>query len=113
MTSGSAILNLDKKDPFAEAELQVGSNETGYVHIRTKQRNTRKAVTTIENLPGKIDLNKLLKAFKKEFSCNGTVKPNTTVGPVIQLTGDQRQLVSKFLVREGICKKDIIKIHGA
>eukprot|EP01121_Diplochlamys_sp_Union-15-3_P007573 TRINITY_DN1937_c0_g1_i1.p1 TRINITY_DN1937_c0_g1~~TRINITY_DN1937_c0_g1_i1.p1 ORF type:complete len:114 (-),score=14.88 TRINITY_DN1937_c0_g1_i1:100-441(-) len=112
--SEGAILNLDKKDPFAEADEQlVGSNEGGYVHIRTKQRNTRKAVTTIENLPPKLNLTKLIKAFKKDFNCNGALKLNTPVGPVIQLTGDQRNRVVNFLSSEGIVKKENIKVHGA
>lgn len=33
-------------------------------------------------------------------------------GDVIQLSGDQRQKVTDFLVAEGISKKDKIKIHG-
>ena len=31
---------------------------------------------------------------------------------VIQLTGDNRQMIYNFLIEEGICLKDNIKIHG-
>ena len=34
------------------------------------------------------DLKKLLKAFKKEFACNGTIVDDEELGQVIQLQGD-------------------------
>ena len=54
----------------------------------------------------------VLKAFKKEFSCNGTIVDDPEYGHVIQLQGDQRQNVLQFLTANGIAKKDVIKIHG-
>ena len=59
-----------------------------------------------------VDYKKVLKAFKKEFCCNGTVVEDPEHGTVIQLQGDQRANVSSFLINEGIVKKDAIKIHG-
>ena len=43
------------------------------------------------------DLKELLKAFKKEFACNGTIVDDEELGQVIQLQGDQRQKISMFL----------------
>lgn len=43
------------------------------------------------------DPKKLLKAFKKEFACNGTLVEDEELGQVIQLQGDQRQKISMFL----------------
>jgi len=40
----------------------------------------------------------VLKAFKKEFCCNGTVVEDPEQGNVIQLQGDQRKNVSQFLI---------------
>ena len=40
----------------------------------------------------------MLKAFKKEFCCNGTVVEDPEQGNVIQLQGDQRKNVSQFLI---------------
>lgn len=37
------------------------------------QRSGRKSLTTVQGLTRKIDLNKLTKAFKKEFCCNGSI----------------------------------------
>mgnify|MGYP000070620379 CR=1 FL=1 len=67
------------------------------------------------------DPKKLLKAFKKEFACNGTLVEDEELGQVIQLQGDQRQKISMFLyvlfftadhrIEEGIPKQDV-KVHG-
>lgn len=43
------------------------------------------------------DQKKILKAFKKEFACNGTIVDDEELGQVIQLQGDQRQKISAFL----------------
>lgn len=64
----------------------------------------------------------MLKAFKKEFACNGTLVDDEELGQVIQLQGDQRQKISMFLyvhvvepligsIEEGIPKQDV-KVHG-
>lgn len=58
------------------------------------------------------DYNKVLKALKKEFCCNGTVVEDPELGKVIQLQGDQRKNVSDFLLGQKLVKKDQIKIHG-
>lgn len=99
-------------DPFADA---AGDDEVvtkGIVHIRLQQRNGRKSLTTIQGLDEKLDLNKLTKAFKKEFCCNGCVVDNKELGKVIQLQGDQRDNVKKFLAEEEIASKKMIKVHG-
>ncbi|KAK0549561.1 Eukaryotic translation initiation factor eIF-1 [Tilletia horrida] len=114
--------NLSSYDPFAdtgEAALDVSANQAEqkkaqqdkYVHIRIQQRNGRKTVTTLQGLPKEYDAKKLLKAFKKEFACNGTVVDDPELGDVIQLQGDQRQKIAQFLVEEAI-PKDTIKVHG-
>jgi len=48
-------------------------------------------------LAAEYDSKKLLKAFKKEFACNGTLVDDEEMGQVIQLQGDQRQKVAGFL----------------
>ncbi|GMH52172.1 hypothetical protein TrRE_jg8791 [Triparma retinervis] len=62
------------------------------VHVRVQQR--------------------ICKAFKKNFSCNGAVQKDEEVGEVIQLSGDQRTNVQEFLVDQEICLKDSIILHG-
>ena len=53
-----------------------------------------------------------MKAFKKEFACNGTVVQDPDLGDVIQLQGDHRAKIKTFLIEEEIAEKDNIKIHG-
>jgi len=141
------MLNLQSRDPFADAdnfELGPGSGSGtpvpeepgsgGKIHIRIQQRNGRKTLTTLQGLGKAYDPKKLLKAFKKEFACNGNVvsseeagledatekttsnakKPN--FGQVIQLQGDQRAKIREFLISTGIVSekdaKERIQVHG-
>lgn len=126
------VLNFATNDPFADAAaidedeggLRAGRGGHGgrpmRVDIRMRQRNGRKSVTTVENLPTDLDLKKILKAWKTAFSCNGSLQKRgddddddeAACDVVIQLQGDQRLKVKEFLVHEGIVDKDAIKIHG-
>jgi len=98
----------DEGDPLASAE-DVGNQQN--IHIRIQQRNGRKTLTTLQGLPREYDAKKLLKAFKKEFACNGTLVDDEAMGQVIQLQGDQRAKISTFLTEEGI-PRNTIKVHG-
>ncbi|ORX97895.1 translation initiation factor SU [Basidiobolus meristosporus CBS 931.73] len=107
-----SIENLKAYDPFADIGDEESVAPVGYIHIRIQQRNGRKTLTTIQGLPAELDQKKMLKAFKKDFACNGTVVEDEELGEVIQLQGDQRLKVATFLVQQEISKKDLIKIHG-
>jgi len=76
------------------------------------QRNGRKCITTIQGLADDLDVKRICKAFKKNFSCNGAVSKDEEMGEVIQLSGDQRTLVKDFLVDQEICHNNQIVIHG-
>lgn len=80
--------------------------------IRIQQRNGRKTLTTIQGLPKNFDQKRMLKIFKKDFACNGTLVEDEELGSVIQLQGDQRTKVSTLLTTEGGIDKKQIKIHG-
>ncbi|PHJ23266.1 translation initiation factor [Cystoisospora suis] len=109
------IQNFGVSDPFANdtSQLSAGGSTTHLIHIRNQQRNGRKSVTTVQGLDKAFDLKKMVRALKKEFSCNGTVIEDPEHGSIIQLQGDQRNAVKEFLEREGICSVDQIRIHGA
>ncbi len=90
------IQNLSSYDPFADLGDESKPDATSqaakkqqtqerYVHIRIQQRNGRKTLTTLQGLPKEYDQKKLLKAFKKEFACNGTIVDDEELGQVIQL----------------------------
>ncbi|KAF8631425.1 hypothetical protein AX17_005102 [Amanita inopinata Kibby_2008] len=111
-----SVQNLTTFDPFADESdphsrsADVGS-QADYIHIRIQQRNGRKTLTTLQGLPKQYDSKKLLKAFKKEFACNGTLVDDPELGQVIQLQGDQRAKISNFLIENGI-DKATVKVHG-
>lgn len=110
----SDLQDLNKPyDPFDEIGVDDDAGTPqNYIHLRIQQRNGRKTLTTIQGLPKEYDSKRLLKAFKKEFACNGTLVDDEELGQVLQLTGDQRIKVAEFLVNEGIAKKVDIKVHG-
>jgi translation initiation factor 1 len=89
------------------------SGATNIIHIRNQKRNGKKSVTTIQGIPDKFDLERIVRYFKKEFSCNGTVMSDPVHGEIIQLQGDKRKEVAEFLYHEGIAEKETIKVHGA
>ncbi|GAA5942260.1 translation initiation factor eIF1 [Sporobolomyces koalae] len=114
----STLLNKPY-DAFAdegaeEDDVQVEvkkSKQANHIHIRIQQRNGRKTITTLQGVPSEYDPKKLLKAFKKEFACNGSIVDDEEMGKVIQLQGDQRQKILEILIEEGI-EKETIKMHG-
>ncbi|KAH3767664.1 translation initiation factor SUI1 [Pelomyxa schiedti] len=108
----ATIQNLSTKDPFADADLNFGGPGAGKIHIRIQQRNGKKSLTTVTGLPDDLDHARILKAFKKLFSCNGSIVQDEKAGTVIQLQGDHRQHVCEFLTSEGIADRGSIAIHG-
>eukprot|EP00331_Platyophrya_macrostoma_P033932 CAMPEP_0176443696 /NCGR_PEP_ID=MMETSP0127-20121128/22593_1 /TAXON_ID=938130 /ORGANISM="Platyophrya macrostoma, Strain WH" /LENGTH=102 /DNA_ID=CAMNT_0017829007 /DNA_START=6 /DNA_END=314 /DNA_ORIENTATION=+ len=83
------------------------------VHIRVQQRKNKKYITTIQGVGAEFDYQKILKAFRKNFNCNGTIVEEKDGSKVIQLTGDQRTGCAQFFREEGIADKENIKVHGA
>jgi len=84
------------------------------VHIRLQKRNRRKSLTTIAGLEQDLDFRRLLKAFKKNFKCIGSLDVvDDDKVLAIRLSGDQRENVKNFLLQEKIIldEKNII-VHG-
>ncbi|XP_035471884.1 eukaryotic translation initiation factor 1 [Scophthalmus maximus] len=111
----SSIQNLQTFDPFADAtkgDDQLPSGTEDYIHIRIQQRNGRKTLTTVQGISTEYDKKKLVKAFKKKFACNGTVIEHPEYGEVIQLQGDQRKDICKFLTEIHLARDDQLKVHG-
>ena len=96
-----------------ELDLDVEVDAVGYIHIRNQQRNGRKSLTTIQGIPIKFSLNKIMKYFKSHFNCNGTIVSDAEHGKIIQLQGDKRKEVAEFLYYQGIAERESIKVHGA
>ena len=99
-------------DAFEDAGDNAGGTAEEKVHVRVQQRNGRKCITTIAGLAEDLDIKRICKAFKKNFSCNGAVQKDEDAGEVIQLSGDQRTNVKAFLVDQEICHGENIVLHG-
>ena len=83
-----------------------------FIHLHFVKRNARQSLTSVRGMPDDLDLKKLTKHFKKAWCCNGSTKNNPEYGDIIQLQGDHRRDIFKFLIEEGIAVKEDIKIHG-
>ena len=99
-------------DAFKDAADEPGASQGEKVHVRVQQRNGRKCITTVAGLADDLDIKRICKAFKKNFSCNGAVQKDEDDKEVIQLSGDQRTNVKEFLVDQEICHSDAIVLHG-
>ena len=99
-------------DAFEDAGDKAGNNAEEKVHVRIQQRNGRKCITTVAGLADDLDVKRICKAFKKNFSCNGAVQKDEEIGEVIQLSGDQRTNVKDFLVDQEICHAENVVLHG-
>lgn len=97
--------------------LEFPNENSQLVHIRVKQRNGKKSVTTIAGIPRNMDFKKILRALKKNLSTNGHIteeydKELDSEIILIHLQGDVRQKIKDFLVNEKIFDFDVVKIHG-
>lgn len=100
------------QDAFQDAADEKGGTQGEKVHVRVQQRNGRKCITTVAGLADDLDVKRICKAFKKNFSCNGALQKDEEDKEVIQLSGDQRTNVKEFLVDQEICHSDTIVLHG-
>ena len=113
-------MSLDTTYDFkskVDLDLDPEISDSSKVHIRVQQRNGRKMITTVAGLADDLDHKRILKALKKNFSCNGALDfekddNGTEQCKALQLTGDQREHVKDFLISEEICKESQIIIHG-
>jgi translation initiation factor 1 len=107
-----SLITLSPLDAFEDAGDGAGPSSSDKVHVRVQQRSGRKCITTVAGLADDLDIKRICKAFKKNFSCNGAVQKDEESGEVIQLSGDQRTNVKDFLVDQEICHADTIVLHG-
>merc|ERR1711862_662788 len=103
---GADALQFNTFDAFEDAggpSTSVPGQQSDKVHVRVQQRNGRKCITTVAGLADDLDMKRICKAFKKNFSCNGAIQIDEEDKEVIQLSGDQRTQVKSFLVDQEIC----------
>ena len=88
------------KEQVKEDELIALKEDELIASLRELAKEDKQSfVTVVEGLPDDLDLKKILKAFKKNFKCDGLLKKDS----IIQLSGDQHWRVISFLTELGIC----------
>jgi translation initiation factor 1 len=86
---------------FSDFDFETHVN-TKKCYISVQQRNSRKNITIVYGLDDDLDVPRIMKAMKKEFACNGSVKRDEKFGEVIQLQGDKRLEVRDWLYRHHV-----------
>jgi translation initiation factor SUI1 len=85
---------------------------TSKVTIDVEKRNGKKYITNIIGMDDDLDLKKITSYLKKTYNCNGSIIKDETYKEVISLTGDQKENVYNFLIKEKIYKKEDIIVKG-
>ena len=82
------------------------------IHVRTRQRNLSKQLTHIEGLPPTINFKNFLKDIRSQLCCGGSLKKNALTGnTIVELQGDHKRGVMKFIIENDITDRKNIRIH--
>jgi translation initiation factor 1 len=108
------LKDLDKQLDGSKKTVYVDSDDDDFkVVISIQQRNAKKYVTTVTDIPEKYDLPKLVKYIKKCYNCSGSVlKKEDGDDEYLQFSGDQRQNIAKFFVDCNVMDKENIIVRG-
>jgi len=98
---------MSRHDPFGEDK----EDENFKVIISIQQRNSKKYMTFVNEIPSKYDLPKLVKYIKKSFNCNGSVIKEDDK-EYLTFSGDQRHNIAKFFVDCNVMDKENIVVRG-
>lgn len=110
--TGTDEVDFDDANEAKNTAEEDLTGETSKVHIRIQQRNARKRVTLVQNLPKDIDKKLFVKKLKKRLNANGCIKTFDTYGECITFQGDHRTEIHAFLTQYEIANKNSIQIHG-
>jgi translation initiation factor SUI1 len=82
------------------------------VTISVEKRNGKKCITNVIGMAEDLDLQKILSYLKKTNNCNGSIIKDEKYGEVMSFSGDQKENIYNFLIKEEIYKKEDIIIKG-
>ncbi len=101
---------MNLEDEFDDDKQDVyGENK---VTIVVEKRGGKRFITNVVGLATDLDLHKILSYLKKKHNCSGSVIENEEYGDIMTFTGDQKENVYNFLIKEKICDKENIIIKG-
>ena len=82
------------------------------VTISVDRRNGKKCKTNVIGMADDLDLHKILSYLKKTLNCNGSIRKDEIHGEIMSFTGDQKENIFNFLIKEEIYEKEDIIIKG-
>jgi translation initiation factor 1 len=86
------------------------------IHVRAQQMGS-KWITTIDGLDTDLDVARIAKAMKKSLHCAATVTKSKDEEDIIQLQGDQRTLITEWLINnEVVTAEEAVErvvVHGS
>jgi translation initiation factor SUI1 len=86
--------------------------ENSKVTISVEKRGGKRFITNVIGMAEDLDLNKILSYLKKTHNCSGSIIKDETYGEVMTFTGDQKENIYNFLVKEEIYSKEDIIVKG-
>ena len=93
-------------------EFQENQISQKKIDIYNRQGRGRKKLTDVYGIPDDIDLELIKKVWTKEFHCMVQKKiDNKTKAEYMQLNGEHKEEIKKFLIEEGIGTEENIEIH--
>jgi len=85
-------------DSFSLAALDaLDEIKAGKIHVRTQQMG-KKWITTLEGLDSDLDQKRIAKAMQRDLHCAAKVSTTKEETEVITLQGDQRSILTEWLV---------------
>jgi translation initiation factor SUI1 len=93
-------------------DLQEEQLFTSKVTISIEKRNGKKCITNVIGMAEDLDLKKILSYLKKKHNCNGSIIKDEKYGEVMLFSGDQKENIYNFLIKEDIYKAEDIIVKG-
>lgn len=93
-------------------EIDDNPFEVSKVTIVVDKRGGKKCITNVIGMADDLDLKKISSYIKKTHNCSGSILKDEKYGEVMSFTGDQKENLYNFLVKEEIYKKEDIIVKG-
>ena len=82
------------------------------VTITVDKRGGKKCITNVIGMAEDLDLHKILSYLKKKHNCSGSILKDEKYGEIMSFTGDQKENIYNFLIKEEIYDKEDIIFKG-
>lgn len=100
---------MNLTDIFHDIEEQLFTTK---VTISVSKRNDKKCITNVIGMAEDLDVKKILSYLKNTYNCNGSIIKDEKHGEIMLFSGDQKENIYNFLIKEELYKNDDIIIKG-